>query len=36
MLVRGEFTKNLLPDQITFNFIYILILRTELHAFAAE
>lgn len=36
MLVRGEFTKNLLPDQIAFNFVYIPILRTELHAFAAE
>ncbi len=36
MLVYREFTKNLLPDQIAFNFIYILILRTELHTFIAE
>ena len=34
--MREKFTKNLLPNQIIFNFIYIPILRTELHTFAAE
>ncbi len=36
MLMRGEFTKNLLPDQIVFNFVYIPILRTELYVFVVE